>query len=210
MKFILSWFLLVYSSHVFANAVDGSQFDVYLNNMKSVAIDFVQIDANGKKATGTLLISKPYKFRCNYYPPFPLLILGNKNYLSVYDYDMDTTTRIKASENMFNFLLLNGQDLSKYFNIKSIEDVAGTINLTLDHIESGKRSIIAFDKLNKQIKSITIFETDNTISILFNKVRQIEKFDDDLFILKNTDIFGPPKRLSKEDLEKKLQRSRVQ
>ena len=48
-----------------------------------------------------LIIDKPHKFRCNYYAPFPLVIVGGSNYVSVYDYEND------LNESKRNIRILN-------------------------------------------------------------------------------------------------------
>ena len=61
-----------------------AKFKEYIRDIQSIAVDFTQEDSHENKASGKLLINKPFKFRCNYYAPFPLVIIGNKNYVSVY------------------------------------------------------------------------------------------------------------------------------
>jgi outer membrane lipoprotein-sorting protein len=95
--------LLLTSTH-FASAADISEeIKSYISSIKSIAVEFIQEDSTGRLAEGMLIIDKPYKFRCNYYEPFPIVIVGNKNYVSVYDYEMGHLSRIKANENIFNF-----------------------------------------------------------------------------------------------------------
>lgn len=189
-------------SHASENkAID--QFKTYLREIKSVAIDFTQEDSAGHKASGKLLINKPYRFRCNYYSPYPLLIIGSQNYVSVYDYDMKDTIRIKPSENIFNFLLEERVDFDRYFDFEEAIDEGNIFKITIYHTLSERRSRITFDKNTKQIKMIEILEDDNTITLTFTQFTNVAKFDDDLFILKNPEIFGPPLRLTKEEIVKK-------
>lgn len=175
----------------------------YLQALKLVAIDFTQEDMHGNKVEGKLLINKPYKFRCNYYPPFPLVVIGNSNYVSVYDYDMKYVSRIKAQENIFNFLLENSQDFDKHIKFESIKNYDNIFEVTIYHSLTEKRSQIAFNKSSGQIKNLKIFEDDNIITINFNHIVPVKTFDQDLFKLKNPDIFGPPNRLTKSDIERK-------
>jgi outer membrane lipoprotein-sorting protein len=188
MKLILSQIIIWFVSTAFASQVDEriiNQFKSYLREIKSIAVEFDQIDSNSDTATGKLIISKPYKFRCNYYPPYPLLIVGNKNYVSVYDYDMEQVSRIKAHENVFNFLLVDDLDFDKYFQFQDTFEDKNSLKVTLYHIESERRS------------------DNNIITIKFGKIMNIKNIDDDLFILKNPDIFDAPTRLDKTQLEKK-------
>ncbi len=185
------------------NNQEIEHFKQWLQNLNSVAIDFNQIDSTGKKAEGKLLVSKPHKFRCNYYAPFPILIVGNKNYISFYDYEMNQLSRIKAAENMFNFLLIESNDLIEHFKIELIETNRDEFKIKLLHLETNKESEITFNQHDKQLKKLEILEDDNIIIINFVKVEKIAKFADELFIVKNADTYGPPPRLNELELEKK-------
>lgn len=176
----------------------------YISGIKTTAIEFTQQDSEGNIAHGMLLIDKPYKFRCNYYEPFPLLIIGNKNYISVYDYEMKYIARIKTSENAFHFLLLDKIDFENQFEILEITDQDDKYIMQIRSIAEDKISEIVFDKTLKQLKKLTIFEEDNHIILSFGQNIQLSALPSDLFILQNPDIFGPPQRLNQTDLYKKL------
>jgi outer membrane lipoprotein-sorting protein len=180
-----------------------AQLKSYLREIKSIAVDFSQEDSNHNKAEGKLLINKPAKFRCNYYLPFPLLVIGDNNYVSIYDYDMKHISRIKAQENIFNFLLEDSVDFDRYFQFESAIDQGNLFQITIYHSLSERRSQISFNKQTKQITKLEIFEDDNVISIKFNHIAKVQKFDKDLFKIKSPDIFGPPARLTKNNIEKK-------
>lgn len=185
-----------------------AKFKEYIRDIQSIAVDFTQEDSHENKASGKLLINKPFKFRCNYYSPFPLIIIGNKNYVSVYDYDMQHVSRIKTEENIFNFLLEDSIDFDKYFQFESVIDEEHLLKITIYNTLSERRSQISFNKDTKQIKMLKIYEDDNIITITFNHILKVKKFDDDLFKLSNPDIFGPPSRLNKMDIEKKYELAR--
>lgn len=176
----------------------------YLNNIKKVAVEFTQTDTRGTSASGMLIIDKPYKFRCNYYQPFPLLIIGNKSYVSVYDYEMENFTRIKNEENVFNFLLLEEAAFNHQFQIISNKEYKDYNELTLYHEKSGRVSKILFDTKNGQIKKIIIVENDNEITIKFLEIRNLISVAKELFIIQDPEIFGKPKRLDKKEIEKMI------
>jgi outer membrane lipoprotein-sorting protein len=203
---LLQIIFLFFPTAYAADQVDDKailQFKSYLREIKSIAVDFSQTDSQGSEAKGQLLINKPYKFRCNYYPPFPLVILGNKNYVVVYDYDMEQVSRIKSEENIFNFLLVDEIDLEKHFHFESAIDQGSVLMVTLYHSLTERRSQINFNKDTKQIKMIKIFEDNNVITLEFAQVNKVVSFDDSLFTFKNPDIFGPPARFTKAEIEKK-------
>lgn len=198
--------IICYSAQIYASAVNDAStiLKSYLQNIKSVAVDFTQIDANGLKAKGKLLINKPYKFRCNYYAPFPILIVGTSNYIFVYDYDMEHVTRINASENVFSFLLTDDKNFDDNFHIKSTVERDNLLIVNIYHAITDRTSCITFDKNTKQLMQIEIFEDDDSTKLYFEQIAQVSDFDADLFEFKNPDIFGPPIRLEKSNIESKI------
>lgn len=203
--FLIIIYLFVNSSLAFG--VDDktaiSELKTYLRTIKSVAIDFTQEDSYSKIVKGKLLIHKPYNFRCNYYPPFPLVIIGTKNFVSMYDYDMEQVSRINRSENTFNFLLEDNEHFDKDFIFEAVINARNISKITIYHTLTEKRSEITFNKATQQIEALKIFEDNNIVTITFDKIAKVQKFSDDLFKIKNPEIFGPPKRLTKSEIEKK-------
>jgi outer membrane lipoprotein-sorting protein len=206
MRFTLFYVIILFITTSYAESVDNKaidKFKSYLEQIKTLAVDFKQVDSKGEEAHGKLLINKPYTFRCNYYPPFPLVIIGNKNYVTVYDYDMKQASRIKSSENIFNFLLADQVDFDKYFQFEVATENESEIYVRLYHDLSERRSAITINKNSGQITNMKILEEDNVIEISFSNALKVQKFDENLFIFKNPEIFGPPERLDKTALEQR-------
>lgn len=174
----------------------------FLANIRKIAVEFEQRDTRGAHAKGMLLIDKPHKFRCNYYAPFPLLIVGNKNYISVYDYEMENFARIKSEENIFNFLLLDKTEFSEQFEVIEQKELASSYELSIYHENLARTLRISFDKQTGQIAKILIFEDDNEITITFAQTRMLSSLDKRLFVLQDPEIFEKPKRLNKDDIDK--------
>ena len=202
-RIIISLFIIFNIQQAIASDV-STEIKSYIQNIKSIAVEFTQSDSNGSKSSGMLIIDKPHKFRCNYYQPFPLVIVGSKNYVSVYDYEMEHLSRIKAADNIFNFLLVDDIDFADKFEILSAKIVGNQYLLKLKSNDLNKISEIAFDKKTKHIKQMKIFEDNNVITLSFGKTKQIKNASKSLFIMKDPDIFGKPDRLEKKDLEKRF------
>ncbi|HJD60590.1 MAG TPA: outer membrane lipoprotein carrier protein LolA [Rickettsia endosymbiont of Columbicola hoogstraali] len=179
------------------------ELKTYLRTMKSIAVDFTQEDSKGNISQGKLLISKPYNFRCNYYPPFPIIIVGTKNFVSMYDYDMEQISRIARDENIFNFLLKDNENFDKDFVVESFVNEKEFSRINIYHKVTERHSEITLNKANKQIELLKIFEDTNVVTIKFDNIVKVQKFDEDLFKLKNPEIYGVPERLTKSEIEKK-------
>ena len=202
-KIIFSLFLILSMQQAIAADV-SREIKTYIKSIKSIAVEFSQSDSHGSKSKGMLIIDKPHKFRCNYYEPFPLVIVGGSNYVSVYDYEMEHLSRIKAEDNIFNFLLVNDIDFENKFEILSAKTIGNKYVLKLKSNDLNKISEISFDKNTKHIKQMKIYEDNNTITLSFGPTKQIKNVSKSLFIMKDPDVFGKPDRLNKKDLERKF------
>ena len=120
-----------------------------LKAINMLAVDFTEIDSKNNITKGKMLIQKPLKFRINYYPPFPLMIVGNKNYITIYDFEFNSFTRIKSSENILGFLVENNSEFLESFSIinswkKEIEKIK-YYKISLLHKISNKKFDIYFN-----------------------------------------------------------------
>ncbi len=201
-RFFLFICLITISAQPYASSIDTVA--EYLQSLKSVALDFTQTDSRGEEARGKLIIIKPYNFRCNYYPPYPLLIVGNKRELAIYDYALDQTTRIDRKENMFNFLLVDGEEWKKDFRLDEvIKSPEGTLFKLYNYTTERTISIV-LQKKPVVLRQIIIDEPDgNLIEVYIDNIVQISDPAKGLFSVPNTDIYGTPARLDKKAVESK-------
>ena len=93
------------------------QVESYLNSIKSMRADFVQIASNGDKIEGRLYIEKPNKIRMEYNKPSDILIVGNGDYIVYYDRELEQVTNIDYDEVpaamiLANTVKLDGKELS--------------------------------------------------------------------------------------------------
>jgi outer membrane lipoprotein carrier protein len=84
---------------VVSQAADDSlsRVDAYLGPLKTLAADFVQVvrDSKGQitsRATGTLTISRPDRFRWDYREPYLQTIVADGKKLWLYDADLEQVT----------------------------------------------------------------------------------------------------------------------
>ncbi len=83
-----------------ASAADGdslARVDAYLGSLKTLSADFVQVvrDRDGQivdRATGTLSLSRPNRFRWDYRDPYVQTIVADGRKLWLYDSDLEQVT----------------------------------------------------------------------------------------------------------------------
>lgn len=117
---------------------DVQKVEQYLNSIKTMRADFVQIASNGDKVEGRLYIEKPNKIRMEYKEPSNILIVGNGDYIVYYDKELDQITNIDyddvpAAAILANTVKIDGKELK----IIDFYQDPGVTKLGLEYANAG-------------------------------------------------------------------------
>jgi len=77
----------------------------YLDGIKTMQAEFLQISSNGETAEGEILLSRPKNLRIDYAPPTPILIVANGEFLSYVDKELKQVSHIPVDDTPAAFLL---------------------------------------------------------------------------------------------------------
>lgn len=187
-----------------------TQIEEYLNNYDKVIIPFTQSSTkklNEAQANGVLLIEKPSKFRVNYDKPHPLVITGGKNFVSIYDFDLEELSRVDSADNLFKFLLELNVNLQNSIIIESCKLANSDIELFVKHKQTEQKAKIIFNQNPIKLKEMIIPDDGNDIAkssvrIAFSKEIRASNFDKALFLIRDVKLYGAPKRYSSEEIIK--------
>lgn len=81
------------------------RIETYLDSIKTLQAEFLQISSNGESANGEILLSRPERLRIAYAPPTPVLIVANGKYLSYVDTELQQVNHIPVADTPAAFLL---------------------------------------------------------------------------------------------------------
>lgn len=184
-KLLIALFALTSLSANAANKEDIKQVQNYLNAIKTLSADFVQIASNGEKAEGKIYIEKPNKIRMEYNAPSNILIVGNGDYIVYYDKELEQITNIDyedipAAMVLANNVTLNGKDLK----VTNLQKDPGMTRIGLQYQNAGDLGPFTLVFSNnpftlKQWKVITPQSLEVSLS-LYNTVTD-GKLDQSLF-----------------------------
>lgn len=203
----LPWLIIVccLSKPSFAtvNQSTVDKISSYLSSLTVFIADFSQENINGYTAHGKLLVEKPSKFRCNYYPPYPLVITGNSKYVAIYDYEMEQLTKIPTSDSGFAFLLSHTSALQDNFKIIATSEDNNFLKLVAEALEHEFSTEIILSKDPLELRSIKINEANGySIDLRISRIAKVSHIKPELFTVKNPEIFGPPQRLDANSITK--------
>lgn len=108
------------------------RIEAYLDNIKTLQAEFLQISSNGESASGEILLSRPERLRIEYAPPTPVLIVANGKYLSYVDTELKQVNHIPVADTPAAFLLRDDFSLtSGELALTGFEQGANTIRVSM-------------------------------------------------------------------------------
>lgn len=136
-KLILTLFALLSLNAHADDKKDIKAIETYLNSIKTLSADFVQIASNGEKAEGRIYIEKPNKIRMEYNPPSNILIVGNGDYIVYYDKELEQITNIDYEDIPAAMILANTVSLgSKDLKVTSFHKDPGMTRISLQYADA--------------------------------------------------------------------------
>ena len=127
--------LALLSTNAYANSkVDTQKVENYLNSIKTLRANFIQIASNGEKVEGRLYIEKPNKIRMEYNSPSDILIVGNGDYIVYYDKELDQITNIDYEDIPAALILANTVKIdNKELKVSDLYQDTGITKLSLEY-----------------------------------------------------------------------------
>jgi outer membrane lipoprotein-sorting protein len=88
-----------------ADKADVERIEKYLNELKSVSANFLQVNDGGEFRHGTIAIQRPGKMRVNYDPPQKDLIIASDGIVHIWDAEMGQQTNLPVDSSIAEFIL---------------------------------------------------------------------------------------------------------
>lgn len=197
MKRLLIILLILFSSSVHAlsntalKSVEG-----YINELKTLEASFMQMTPEGGFASGKFYLSKPGKFRWEYDPPVPVLIVAKNGWVHYYDMELEQATHLRLSSTPAAFLVSENFKMSD-FKVEGLKEEDGEIKLKLspkDTEDQGSLALV-FSKEPMLIKSFAVLDQMGNETLVELKNQEFGKeLDEKLFRQENPWRFIKRKR----------------
>jgi outer membrane lipoprotein-sorting protein len=115
-----------------------------VRSISTMRADFVQTDNNGQSVSGVLTIKRPKKFRFQYQPNYPLLVVSDGRSLAVIDYEVRKVQRWPLHYTPVGALLDPGRDVSRLAHLRQTDDPNQVSVLIQDrgHREAGDMTLL--------------------------------------------------------------------
>lgn len=139
---------------------DLQRIETYLNDIRTFSSPFLQMASDGSQSKGSIAISRPGQMRIEYDPPVPLLIVGGKGSMVVYDKELEQANYIPTEQTPIGVLLRAQIRLGGDLTVTRLERGASVLRLTLaksNDLEGGSVTLI-FDDRPLQLRQWVVID----------------------------------------------------
>jgi outer membrane lipoprotein-sorting protein len=129
--------------------VDLERIEEYLNELKSITANFLQIDDQGGVLRGDIIIQRPGKMRVTYDPPSKDFIVADGNNVHIWNDDLKEQTNVDEEGSLANFILRDHVTLSGDVVVTKFQRFPAKMEVSLieaDDPASGQLTLIFEDR----------------------------------------------------------------
>ncbi len=131
-----------------AQKADLARVEAYMNGIRTLKSDFMQVAQNGATAQGVVAIQRPGNMRIEYAPPSPHLIVTSGSFLVYVEKALKQSSYIPLTSTLAGFLVRETIRLSGDVTVTAFEKDKGAIRVTLaqsDDREAGALTLVFSD-----------------------------------------------------------------
>jgi outer membrane lipoprotein-sorting protein len=172
---------------------DLARIETYLDSIRTLTAHFVQTDARGGTAEGTLWLQRPGRMRFEYDPPAQILLVADGTFVIFHDKSVQQTSHIPIGSTPLSVLLadrirLQGGDVTPV----RVERFPGTIQVTL--VREGRSNdgsiTLSFADPPLELRQWTVVDAQaQAVRVSLFGMRTGGRFDQELFRFFDPRIF---------------------
>ncbi len=113
------------------DTADLARIQTYLNGLKTLKAQFLQLAPNGATARGTAWLDRPGRMRFQYDPPSPLLLVAGHGLVVFHDSQLNQTSNIPLGQTPLGILLRDNVSFGGDITVSGIQRQPGMIQVTI-------------------------------------------------------------------------------
>jgi outer membrane lipoprotein-sorting protein len=128
---------------------DLVRIENYINGLKNISADFLQIDDAGGIMRGEIAISRPGKMHVNYDPPNKDFIIADGSFVHIWNDDLKSQTNVEQSSSLAEFILRDPVKMSGDVTVTKFQRFPAKMEVTLEQSDdpgSGSLTLVLEDR----------------------------------------------------------------
>ena len=186
---LITLIFLLIPAQVLGGAIEELQN--FVNQSDSGQSTFVQrvYDSTGalvQESSGDLKFSRPGKFKWHYFEPYEQLLVGDGEFLWVYDLDLMQVTRVSLDRALGSSpaaLLYGSEDIDSYFGLEALKPQGNLVRVrVIPYEESGLFERIEIGLIASVVRNMTLYDYFGQKTVIeFGQFSIPSNFNDDEF-----------------------------
>jgi outer membrane lipoprotein-sorting protein len=168
---------------------DVARIEAYLNHLKYISADFLQIDDAGGTLTGKIAIARPGKMRVTYNPPSKDFIVADGDTVHIWNADLQSQTNVDEGSSLAEFILRDPIHLSGDVEVTRLMRFPAKLEMTIvqkNDPAAGQLTLI-FEDRPLQLRQWRVLDPQGvTTGVSLQNIREDVTFPASLF------TFVPP------------------
>ena len=163
------------------------KISAYLNSIRSLQSEFVQLGPSGQMDQGTFYLLKPGRLRFEYAPPSPLLVVADGRTVAVFNSKLGTVDRYPLSATPLDLLLGDKLNLRKNDAILRVQRKDGTIVIEARTAKTRSKANIAitFAESPLELRQWTVIDDQGlATTVALRKLEAGAAVNEALFVLR--------------------------
>jgi len=164
---------------------DISRIEAYLNDLKSVGANFLQINESGAVRHGAISIKRPGKMRVVYDEPDKDFIVADGSFVNIWDNEMGQQTSIPVGSSIAEFILRENVKLSGDVVITRIVHFPAKLEISLvsaKEPQEGELTLIFEDNPLKLRQWRVLDAQGHTTGVNLENAREGIEFPENTFV----------------------------
>ncbi len=168
------------------------QVESYLNSIKTLSAQFLQVDSDGNVTNGRLYLRRPGRIRFEYDDPSPLLIVADGFWLILHDRELGQVSRYPLYETPLGVLVDEPVNLREKVEVVRVEQGLGVLRImVVDRANPDEGWIdITFTKPPLLLRQWKVRDAKgSTIELSLTDIRVNQDLDPNLFFFEDPPAF---------------------
>lgn len=174
---------------------DLARIETYLNGLRSLKANFMQVAPNGQISAGNAWLSRPGRMRFEYFPPSPILLVAGGGLLVFHDKQLKQTSNVFLTQTPLGILLADKVQLSGDLTVLDLKREPGLLQVTVTRTSSpgdGNLTLFFTDRPLALRQWVVLDAQRQETRVTLSNVEVGGTFEDKLFHFIDPNIVNPP------------------
>ena len=170
---------------------DIRRVEAYLNDIRTLSADFIQVAPDGSIDHGRLHLKRPGRLRFEYEPPAPVLVVADGTYVNYFDAELGQLSQIGVYSTPLGAIIAREVRLGGRISVTSVERGSAVISLrTIDAEEPDRGTLtLIFSERPLELRKWEVTDSQGlTTTVALDNLSINPDLDPELFVFRQPGV----------------------